>query len=79
MEFRINAEELAGKTVVAFVYLLRDGTVIFAEENLYNEDETLHFPTIATSAHSDNGSKEFPAAENVIIVDTITYRNQLCC
>ena len=75
LEFRINAEELAGKTVVAFVYLLRDGTVIFAEENLYNEDETLHFPTIGTSAHSDNGSKEFPAAENVTIVDTITYQN----
>ena len=75
LEFQINAEELAGKTVVAFVYLLRDGTVIFAEENLYNEDETLHFPTIATSAHSDNGSKEFPAAENVTIVDTITYQN----
>ncbi len=75
LEYRFNASDLAGKTVVAYVYLLKNGVEVAKEENIFNSEETVHFPAISTSAHGENGESMFKAEDNVKIIDTVTYEN----
>ena len=75
LAYSFDAAELAGTTVVSTVVLLEDGLRVYSDDNLDNADETVHFPSIRTSAHGKNGEKEFAPDANVQVIDTVTYSN----
>ena len=75
LTYNLNASQLAGKTVYSEVSLIYEGYVIFIEDDLKNEDQTLWFPKIGTKAQGPNGEKEFAAGPNTVIIDTVSYEN----
>ena len=75
LEFSFDASGLAGKTVVAFVTLYKGSEVMYVSDNLYNADETIHFPTISTTAAGPAGEKELIASDTTTIIDTVQYEN----
>jgi LPXTG-motif cell wall-anchored protein len=78
LAFNLNAVNLAGKTVVAYVTMYDDAglTHVMAESNdINNADETVHFPSISTTLTGEGRTKEVRAGENVVLIDTVSYNN----
>ena len=76
MTFAIrDASTLAGKTVVVFEELYLNDSMIASHKDLEDQEQTVFFPWIGTTAHGENGEKEFLAGENMKLVDTVEYRN----
>ena len=76
MTFAIrDASTLAGKTVVVFEELYLNDSLIASHKDLEDQEQTVFFPWIGTTAHGENGEKEFLAGENMKLVDTVEYRN----
>lgn len=80
--FVINADELAGRSVVMFENMeflnpeLETRTVIFTHEDIDDEDQTVHFPDGHTTAlDSDTGSHNSYADEEVTINDEVFFTN----
>ena len=76
MVFTFNASVLAGKTVVAFEDLYRDGKHVAAHEDLSDEDQSIHYPKIRTELKDKGtGSHYVPAVGTVTLTDTVSYNN----
>lgn len=80
--FVINADELAGRSVVMFENMeflnpeLETRTVIFTHEDIDDEEQTVHFPDGRTTAlDSDTGSHNSYADEEVTINDEVIFKN----
>ena len=80
--FVINADSLAGRSVVLFETMefinpeLQTRTTIVVHEDIDDEDETVHFPDGGTTAlDSDTGSHESYADEEVTILDEVKFIN----
>ena len=75
IEFTFNSLALAGKHVVAFEDLTYEGISIASHEDLEDEDQTISYPEIhTTAADQTSGSKTMPLGSSVIFVDTVTYK-----
>jgi hypothetical protein len=78
LNFTFDASVLAGKTVVAFETLKYGKITVATHTDLKDEDQTVHYPKIGTSASGKETSEHFQLAdEKTTIVDKVTYTNLL--
>lgn len=76
LEFVFDASNFAGKTVVAFETITRDGFVVAEHKDIADENQTVYFPSIGTTAtDKSTGTHMLADAENITIVDTVEYTN----
>lgn len=76
VEFTVNAKELAGTTTVVFEDLFRDGRLVASHAEVQDEDQTVYFPNVKTTATDKvDGGKDALASEDVTIVDKVEYTN----
>lgn len=72
--FEFDASLLKGETIVAFETLKYYSIEIATHADIEDEDQSIYYPTISTSA-SVGGSKLAQRAADLKVVDTITYKN----
>jgi|GEM_PF-2566608 len=79
MEFVLNGEALAGKSVTVFEELYIEETMIASHKDITDKEQTVTFlgpSEIGTTAYfKDNNSKEILPTETVTIVDEVRYKN----
>ena len=76
LSFTIDASMLAGRSVVAFESLKEEDHEIAVHADLEDEDQTVRFPEIRTTATGkDSGDHTVLVNEKAVIVDTIAYSN----
>lgn len=75
LEFTFDSSALAGKKIVAFEDVIYEGISIGTHEDLTDEDQTISYPKIHTTAvNGTDGSKTMVLGTNVTLVDTVTYK-----
>lgn len=75
LEFTFDSSALAGKKIVAFEDITYEGISIGTHEDLTDEDQTISYPEIHTTAvNGTDGSKTMVLGTNVTLVDTVTYK-----
>ena len=75
LEFTFDSSALAGKKIVAFEDIIYEGISIGSHEDLTDEDQTISYPEIHTTAvNGTDGSKTMVLGTNVTLVDTVTYK-----
>ncbi len=74
MTFEVDASLLKGKTTVVFEDLYDNGVHIATHADIEDEDQSVHYPGIHTTATS-NGKKIIKADGSVTITDTVAYEN----
>ena len=75
LEFTFDSSALAGKKIVAFEDVTYDGISIGTHEDLTDEDQTISYPEIhTTAADQASGSKTMTLGSSVTLVDTVTYK-----
>ena len=76
LTFRFDGSLLAGETVVAFESLRYKGIEVGTHADLNDEEQSIHFPKIQTTAvDQETGTHEATADNSVVIIDTVTYTN----
>lgn len=78
MDFLLDTTELENGTLVAFERLYHEERLVGRHEDLEDEDQSVHFPTIGTKASvGEGGSIPMVDAgtEIVTIQDTVTFTN----
>lgn len=74
LEFTFDSSALAGKHIVAFEDVEYKGISIGSHEDLEDEDQTIYYPSIHTTATDQaSGSKTMALGSSVTLVDTVTY------
>lgn len=75
--FSFEAPDLAGETVAAYEKLTDNGIVLTEHANISDDDQSISFPTIATTARcNESDSNEVPSVlGKATIIDTVKYRN----
>ena len=74
LEFTFDSSALAGKKIVAFEDITYEGISIGSHEDLTDEDQTISYPEIHTTAvNGTDGLKNMVLGTNVTLVDTVTY------
>lgn len=72
--FEFDASSLAGKRVVAFEHIYKDGMLIASHADIDSQAQTLTFPAIRTHAQDELTKSNIAAAqETITIKDTVTY------
>ena len=76
LEFTLDASELADSTVVVFEYLYLDDLLVGVHADPGDEDQTVHFPEIRTTALDAETDTHYAIADkNVTIQDEVFYTN----
>lgn len=79
IKFTFDASALEGKTVVAFEDLNRDGIKIATHSDITDEEQSVHFVKIRTSAVTQDKTHTVKVPKEgdlrVTITDTVTYEN----
>ena len=76
VEVEIDASGLAGRSVVFFETLKRDGATVAKHQDREDTDQTIRFPKVGTQARdAKTGISEGLAEEGATIVDTVSYEN----
>ena len=78
VSFDLDASELAGRNVVVFELLVKDGMAVAAHADLSDADQTVAVvpSTIGTEAtDKTDGDHEAIVSKEATIVDTVTYEN----
>ena len=75
LSFTFNASNMEGKSLVAFEKLFSGGAEIAGHEDFEDKEQTVTFPKVRTTAHSEKGDDEFLAADSIKLIDTVTYEN----
>ncbi|MCR4673111.1 MAG: VaFE repeat-containing surface-anchored protein [Lachnospiraceae bacterium] len=74
INFTLPCEILSGKSIVVFERLYQDGTFIGSHEDIDDEDQTVTYITIDTSAkESVSGGGAYQAGKAITITDMVTY------
>lgn len=74
--FRVDGSLVAGRTVVAFETLSREGREYAVHADIDDEDQTVSFPAIGTRASdAADGDKVVEAAGGQRVADEVAYRN----
>lgn len=76
LRFDVPRSVIAGKTVVAFEYLYNNGVQIGSHADLEDEDQTVYYPNVHTTA-TDNttGMHVGVANDTTVINDKVEYEN----
>lgn len=80
IEFKVNAKDLQGKTVVVFENLYKNETEIAIHADIEDEGQTVEFtePKLKTTAlDNDSNSHSAEALKEVTITDTVSYSDLL--
>lgn len=80
IEFKVNAKDLQGKTVVVFENLYKNDTEIAIHADIEDEGQTVEFtePKLKTTAlDNDSNSHSAEALKEVTITDTVSYSDLL--
>lgn len=80
IEFKVNAKDLQGKTVVVFENLYKNDTEIAIHADIEDEGQTVEFtePKLKTTALDNDSNSHFAEAlKEVTITDTISYSDLL--
>ena len=76
LEFTFKGVTLAGRSVVAFEELYRDGKKVAVHADIEDEAQTVDIPEIGTTlTDTVDGDKDAFAGETIVLVDTIEYHN----
>ena len=76
VEFDFDASKLAGCDVTVFEYCYLDDTLITSHEDINDQDQTVHFPSIGTTAKDSETKNNLSKADDkVTIIDTVKYTN----
>ena len=76
VEFKFDGAALAGRSVVAFETVTSNGKEVFVHADLDDEDQTVEFPEVHTSAvDKKDGDRQISHKGTVQIVDKVTYKN----
>lgn len=76
LKFTVPSKVIAGKTVVAFEDLYYDGKIIGSHADLNDEEQTVYYPAIRTTAtDSVTKSHDGLANETITINDLVEYEN----
>lgn len=76
MVFEFDSSLLAGETIVCFEKVYHNGIEVACHEDLNNEDQSTFYPEIKTTANDGiSGTKYNNGAEDIVIVDTVSYKN----
>lgn len=74
--FTFNGIILKGKTVVVFEELYQEDLKLAVHTDIEDEEQTIYFPEIGTTAKdADTEENISHADEEVILVDTVAYKN----
>lgn len=73
----IDAKDLAGKTVVAFVTLSRDGTDVLRRDDIEDESQTMRFPAITTTFSNGDEGHEVCGDATLRLATDLVYENVL--
>lgn len=76
MVFEFDSSLLAGETIICFEKVYHNGIEVACHEDLNNEDQSTFYPEIKTTANDGiSGTKYNNGAEDIVIVDTVSYKN----
>ena len=73
--FTFDAARFAGKTLVAFEEVERDGKLWTSHADLTDADQTVTIPRIGTSLADNGGAHEVQAARDLKLIDTVAFEN----
>lgn len=74
--FDIDADELNGKTVVAFEDLRHEGTVVATHADINDEGQSVHKLKIGTTlTGADKSGKTVASDSEIELIDTVSYEN----
>ncbi|HCT90047.1 MAG TPA: hypothetical protein DF613_01495 [Lachnospiraceae bacterium] len=74
--FTFNGVNAAGRTLVAFEELSRGGQIYAVHTDLHDEDQTVYFPGIGTTASVEStGDRIAMAAASLAVTDRVAYSN----
>lgn len=74
--FTFNGVSLAGKTVVIFEELCQEDQKLAVHADIEDENQTIHFPDIGTTARDDDTEDRIANADKeVTLIDTVSYHN----
>lgn len=76
LEFELDSRELEGQDVVVFESLYKNDIEVAVHAELKDENQTVHFPEIRTSAgYGETHEKDGMATTEVTITDIVSYKN----
>lgn len=75
LEFTFDSSELRGTTVVAFEDLYQEGIQIATHNDLTDEDQSIHYAEIGTTAVDTNTNDNVGTTGKTTIKDTVAYKN----
>lgn len=73
----IDAKDLAGKAVVAFVTLSRDGTDVLCRDDIGDESQAVRFPAITTTFSNGDEGHEVCGDATLLLATDLAYENVL--
>ena len=74
--FKLDASQLAGKSVVAYETVTYNGKEVFVHADITDADQTIDIPSVKTeAADKADGNKEVNPTGSVTVVDKVTYTN----
>ena len=74
VEFKVPLNAIAGKTLVVFEDLKKDGKLITVHHDINDKEQTVHVPEIGTKAELF-GAKKDDTIQTMTIKDTVSYKN----
>lgn len=76
MEFVLDATDYVGKDITVYETISRNGVELAVHKDITDDNQTIHFPEIKTSAvYGDVDYNEGLATDEVTITDTVIYKN----
>ncbi|MBR3397038.1 MAG: VaFE repeat-containing surface-anchored protein [Lachnospiraceae bacterium] len=76
LTFETGRDNLAGRTLVVFEDLLHNDVTVAAHADLEDEDQSVHYPKIHTTAVADDTKDHVTEAkQEVTVTDTVAYMN----
>lgn len=75
LEFTFDSSDLRGTTVVAFEDLYQEGIQIATHSDLTDEDQSIHYAEIGTTAVDTNTTDNVGTTGKTTIKDTVAYKN----
>ena len=75
LTFTFDGRALAGRTVVAFEHVYYKDKEVGSHTNIEDEDQSIHFPAMGTTAKGSSTKDHIANAGKVKILDTVSYKN----
>ena len=76
LAFKVNAKDLAGRSVTVFEHLTRNGVLVGMHAEIGDEGQTVKFPELKTSVTDKQTKNKISYAASVVtITDTVHYEN----